>query len=47
MRRGLDQAAAAMRRIDPLPYEIFGPIRQQVAGVVKEKIDLMFAAQRV
>lgn len=47
MRRGLDQAARSIQRIDPLPYEIFGPIRQQVAAVVREKIDLMFAANRV
>lgn len=47
MRRGLENAAQAMRRVDPLPYEIFGPMRSAVAAVVQEKIDLMFAAHRV
>lgn len=47
LRRGLETAAESMRRIDPLPCEIFGPMRRQVAAVVQEKIDLMFAANRV
>ena len=47
MRRGLENAYQGMRRVDPLPYEIFGPIRKEVAAVVQEKIDLMFAANRV
>jgi len=47
MRRGLEKAVQAMHRVDPLPYEVFGPIRSAVAAVVQEKIDLMFAANRV
>jgi fructose-bisphosphate aldolase class II len=47
MRRGLDRAAAAMKRPDPLPYEIFGPIREEVAAVVAQKIELLGAANRV
>jgi ketose-bisphosphate aldolase len=47
MRRGLENAYQGMRRVDPLPYEVFGPIRKEVAAVVQEKIDLMFAANRV
>jgi len=47
MGRGLQKAAAAQRRPDPLPYEIFGPIRAEIATVVEEKIDLFFAKNRV
>jgi len=47
MRRGLDRAAAAQRRPDPLPHEIFGPIREEIAAVVAAKIDLLGAAGRV
>jgi ketose-bisphosphate aldolase len=46
MRRGLDLAARSQRREDPLPYEVFGPIRQQIAAAAKEKIELLFAAGR-
>jgi fructose-bisphosphate aldolase class II len=46
MRRGLDQAAQSQRREDPLPYEVFGPIRDQIAAAAKEKIELLLAAGR-
>lgn len=41
MRRGLERAAAALKRPDPLPYEIFSPIRQEISAVVAAKIDLL------
>jgi len=47
MRRGLDKAAGSQRREDPLPYEVFGPIREAIATAAKEKIELLFAANRV
>jgi len=46
MRRGLERAAASQQRQDPLPHEVFGPIQEQIAAVVKEKIEQMFAAGR-
>ena len=47
LRHGLDKAAASQRRQDPLPYEVFGPLRESIAAVAKEKIELLFAANRV
>jgi len=47
MRRGLERAAASQRRQDPLPREVFGPIKEEIAAVVKEKIEQLFAAGRV
>jgi fructose-bisphosphate aldolase class II len=47
MRHGLDQAARSQRRQDPLPYEVFGPIRDAISAAVKEKIETLFAAGRV
>ncbi len=44
MRRGLELAARSQRREDPLPHEVFGPIREQIAAVAREKIELLFAA---
>jgi len=44
MYRGLKQSAASQRREDPLPQEIFGPIKQAVAAVAREKIHLLGAA---
>ena len=46
MGRGLKTAAEALRRPDPLPGDIFGPIQREVAHVVAEKIDLLGAAGR-
>jgi fructose-bisphosphate aldolase class II len=47
MGRGLQQAAGSQRRQDPLPQEIFGPMKEAVAAVVAEKIDLLGSANRV
>ncbi len=47
MRRGLERAAVNVHRQDPLPREVFGPIREEIAAVVKEKIEQLFAAGRV
>lgn len=47
MRRGLDKAVRSQRREDPLPYEVFGPIREEIARAAREKIELLFAAGRV
>ena len=47
MGRGLATAAVTQRRQDPLPQEVFGPIREEIADVVRAKIDLLFAANRV
>jgi fructose-bisphosphate aldolase class II len=46
MGRGLKQAAASLTREDPLPPEIFGPIKQGVSKVVAAKIRLLFAENR-
>jgi fructose-bisphosphate aldolase, class II len=46
LRRGLEKAAGAQRREDPLPYEVFGPIREAIAAAAKEKIELLLAAGR-
>ena len=47
MARGLKKAHASLRRPDPLPGELFGPIKEEIAGVVEEKIELLFARNRV
>ncbi|HUT94490.1 MAG TPA: class II fructose-bisphosphate aldolase [Thermoguttaceae bacterium] len=47
MARGLKRAHESLRRPDPLPGEVFGPIREEIAGVVQEKIELLFAGNRV
>lgn len=47
MGRGLEKAAKCQRREDPLPQEVFGPIKQAIAGVVKQKIEELFACNRV
>ncbi len=46
MRRGLEKAARSQRRQDPLPHEVFGPIREEIAAVAREKIELLFANGR-
>jgi hypothetical protein len=33
-------------RIDPLPRELFRPIREELAAVVREKIELLGSAGR-
>lgn len=47
LRRGAERAVAALRRPDPLPHEIFGPMREEIAGVVRQKIELLGAGGRV
>jgi len=47
MARGLKKAHQSLRRTDPLPREVFGPIKEEIAGVVQEKIELLFAGNRV
>ncbi len=43
MGRGLQQAAREMAREDPLPREMFEPIKREISRVVAEKIDLLSA----
>ena len=46
MGRGLMQAAATVTRQDPLPSEIFGPIKEDLADVIADKIRLLSAEGR-
>ena len=46
MGKGLKAAAADLRRCDPLPQEVFGPIKREIVAVVNEKIDLLGSAGR-
>lgn len=43
MGRGLRESAAALRREDPLPTDMFGPIKQGVCRAVAEKVRLLYA----
>lgn len=45
--RGLQEAAQNQTRPDPLPRDLFGPIRRRLAETVTEKIRLLFAENRV
>jgi fructose-bisphosphate aldolase class II len=47
MGRGLAKAAASQKRQDPLPSEVFGPIKDEIAAAVREKIEQLFACNRV
>lgn len=47
MGRGLQKAAGSQKRQDPLPSEVFGPIRAEIAAAVREKIEQLFACNRV
>jgi fructose-bisphosphate aldolase class II len=47
MYRGLRRSAALHQRPDPLPHELFGPIAEEVAAVVEEKINLLGSKNRV
>jgi len=47
MFRGLKESAETMDRIDPLPSEMFGPIREHLAALVAEKIRMLGAENRV
>jgi len=44
---GLKESAATMDRIDPLPSEMYGPIRRHLADVVADKIRMLGAQNRV
>ena len=46
MCRGLKKSAGSQRRDDPLPCEIFNPIKEEIANVVKEKIELLLSSNR-
>ena len=43
MARGLHQFAETNRRVDPLPSDMFGPIKRELAGLIEEKIKLLYA----
>ncbi|MBL7154713.1 MAG: class II fructose-bisphosphate aldolase [Phycisphaerae bacterium] len=47
MARGLKISAESQTRPDPPVRELFGPIKEEVAKVVKEKIELLLSAGRV
>ncbi len=44
--RGLKRAAQQIRRDDPMPEDVFGPIKEQLVAVIAEKIELLSAANR-
>ncbi len=46
MGRGLTRAAASLQRSDPLPEQLFGPMKQELADVVTDKIRLLMAQNR-
>ena len=46
MGRGLRQAVADLSREDPVPGQVFGPIKNGVCDVVAEKIQLLFTENR-
>ena len=45
MFRGLKRSAM-QDRTDPLPHELFGPIKQELAALVAEKIELLYAKNK-
>ncbi|MHC4477083.1 MAG: class II fructose-bisphosphate aldolase [Planctomycetota bacterium] len=45
MYRGLKKAVTQLRE-DPLPQQLFGPIKQELTAVVKQKIELLGASNR-
>jgi ketose-bisphosphate aldolase len=46
MARGLERAGRTQRRPDPLPQEVFGPLKEEMAKVVAEKIALLGSGGR-
>jgi len=46
MARGLAASARAQTRPDPIPRELFGPIRAELAATVRDKIRLLGAEDR-
>ena len=47
MTKGLKISAESHTRPDPPAQELFGPIKDEVAKVVREKIDLLLSTGRV
>lgn len=47
MAKGLKRSAKSQTREDPMANEMFGPIKEELAGVVEDKIRLLFADNRV
>jgi fructose-bisphosphate aldolase, class II len=47
MGRGVTRTAQALRRPDPLPADVFGPIREEISAVVAQKLELLGACNRV
>jgi len=47
MFEGLKQSAQVQKRPDPVPYALFGPIKEAVSNVVLDKIELLGSADRV
>jgi fructose-bisphosphate aldolase, class II len=47
MAAGLQESARSMKRKDPLPHELFGPIKAGVIRTVTEKLELLGAINRV
>lgn len=47
MYRGLKRSAGMHNRPDPLPRELFAPVREEMAAVVREKIEFMGSRDRV
>ncbi len=45
MFRGLKKSAL-QDRVDPLPHELFGPIKKELAALVTEKIELLYAKNK-
>lgn len=46
MFNGLKESAK-QKRIDPLPHQLFGPIKNELSKLVTDKIDLLMSANRV
>jgi fructose-bisphosphate aldolase class II len=47
MAKGLKKSAESQTRGDPLPQQIFDPIKEEICKVVEDKIKLLFADNRV
>lgn len=46
MYRGVKTTAILHERPDPLPFDLFRPLRQEMAAVIRNKIDLLGSANR-
>lgn len=47
MCRGLQESAQLQSRPDPLPRDLFGPVRDRLAATITDKVRLLFAEGRV